>query len=47
MTVSMGAAALRDGMGGDHLFDAADRQSYAAKHRGRDQLAAWTISVGR
>jgi diguanylate cyclase len=40
VTVSMGAAALRDGMLGGQLFDAADRQLYAAKHRGRDQLAA-------
>ncbi|GII21522.1 tetratricopeptide repeat-containing diguanylate cyclase [Planosporangium mesophilum] len=40
VTVSMGAAALRDGMVAGHLFDAADRQLYAAKHRGRDQLAA-------
>jgi diguanylate cyclase (GGDEF)-like protein len=40
VTVSLGAAALRDGMLGSQLFDAADRQLYAAKHRGRDQLAA-------
>jgi diguanylate cyclase len=40
VTVSMGAAALRDAMAANQLFDAADRQLYAAKHRGRDQLAA-------
>jgi PleD family two-component response regulator len=40
VTLSMGAAALRDDMGAGQLFDAADRQLYAAKHRGRDQLAA-------
>jgi diguanylate cyclase (GGDEF)-like protein len=40
VTLSMGAAPLRDDMGSGQLFDAADRQLYAAKHRGRDQLAA-------
>ena len=34
------ARALRDGMSGRHLFDAADRQLYAAKRRGRNRLAA-------
>ncbi|MGC9669548.1 diguanylate cyclase [Planosporangium sp. 12N6] len=40
VTVSVGAASLHDGMGARQLFDAADRQLYVAKHRGRDQLAA-------
>lgn len=40
VTVSLGAAALRDGMAADELFEAADKQLYAAKSRGRDQLAA-------
>jgi GGDEF domain-containing protein len=40
VTLSMGAAALRDDMGAGQLFDTADSQLYAAKHRGRDQLAA-------
>jgi diguanylate cyclase (GGDEF)-like protein len=40
VTLSMGAAELRAGMVARQLFDAADRQLYAAKHRGRDQLAA-------
>jgi diguanylate cyclase (GGDEF)-like protein len=40
VTVSMGAASLPEGMAARQLFDAADRQLYAAKHRGRDQVAA-------
>lgn len=40
VTVSVGAAPLRDGMAAGQLFDAADRQLYAAKRGGRDQLAA-------
>nr|WP_277349846.1 GGDEF domain-containing protein [Planosporangium thailandense] len=40
VTVSLGAATLRDGMAADHLFHIADKQLYAAKSRGRDQLAA-------
>jgi GGDEF domain-containing protein len=36
----MGAASLPEGMAARQLFDAADRQLYAAKHRGRDQVAA-------
>jgi diguanylate cyclase len=40
VTLSIGVAALADGMDGRDLFDYADRQLYAAKRRGRDQLAA-------
>jgi diguanylate cyclase (GGDEF)-like protein len=40
VTLSIGVAALADGMDGRDLFDHADRQLYAAKRRGRDQLAA-------
>jgi diguanylate cyclase len=40
VTLSIGVAALADGMDGRELFDHADRQLYAAKRRGRDQLAA-------
>jgi diguanylate cyclase (GGDEF)-like protein len=40
VTVSIGAAAHREGMTARQLFDLADRHLYAAKHRGRDQWAA-------
>jgi diguanylate cyclase len=40
VTTSIGAAALRIGMTGQQLFDAADKQLYDAKHAGRNQVAA-------
>ncbi|GAB1641292.1 diguanylate cyclase [Krasilnikovia sp. MM14-A1259] len=40
VTVSMGLAALDDGMTGEALFAAADEQLYRAKRAGRDRLAA-------
>jgi diguanylate cyclase len=40
VTLSMGVAALTDGMSGHELFDSADRNLYAAKRGGRDRLAA-------
>ena len=40
VTLSIGVAALIDGMSGQDLFDVADRQLYVAKRNGRDQLAA-------
>ncbi|SDY91700.1 diguanylate cyclase (GGDEF) domain-containing protein [Micromonospora pattaloongensis] len=40
VTLSMGVAALNQGMDGRDLFDSADRQLYVAKGRGRNQLAA-------
>jgi diguanylate cyclase len=40
VTLSMGVAALAEGMSGQDLFDAADRQLYVAKQQGRNQLAA-------
>ena len=40
VTLSIGAAALAPGMTARDLFDAADRQLYRAKDRGRNQVAA-------
>jgi len=40
VTISIGAAPVRDGMDGRALFDAADLQLFAAKNGGRDQLVA-------
>ncbi|MEV1287718.1 GGDEF domain-containing protein [Micromonospora sp. NPDC049679] len=40
VTLSMGVAALDQGMTGRDLFDSADRQLYVAKGRGRNQLVA-------
>ncbi|GAA2377399.1 GGDEF domain-containing protein [Dactylosporangium salmoneum] len=40
VTLSMGVAALSDGMTGRDLYDLADRHLYAAKRNGRDRLAA-------
>jgi diguanylate cyclase (GGDEF)-like protein len=40
VTVSIGVAGLGRGMSGAELFDAADRQMYEAKRRGRDRMVA-------
>jgi diguanylate cyclase (GGDEF)-like protein len=40
LTVSVGLAALTDGMTGDALFRRADDRLYAAKHSGRNTIAA-------
>ncbi|MEV4141410.1 GGDEF domain-containing protein [Dactylosporangium sp. NPDC049742] len=40
VTLSIGVAALDDGMDGRELYDLADRNLYTAKRTGRDRLAA-------
>jgi diguanylate cyclase len=40
VTLSMGLAALTDGMTGRDLYDLADTHLYTANRRGRNQLAA-------
>ena len=40
MTLSIGVAALHDGMDGRELYDRADRNLYVAKRGGRDRVAA-------